>query len=365
MLFDGNVAAVALLVAWAAGSRQSRVAWWVCGAAAGAAVASSDSAALAVPLLAFRTTRRGGLPSAVSFATGLALPLALAGWHHAASLGTPFATPYQYQDPLFLQADAWLGVLDAPSLERLAGITISPFRGLFFCAPVLVLGIAGLGLMLRDPGRHFDGWMLTAMIAVFVLFNVCFNGWHGGWSVGPRYLVPVIPLLALPIAIVAQRWTGLVVVLGLFSISSMALFTAVDPQPPVGTSPIASRPDRSGLWRSPLVEYILPIFATGQATPILDAQRADSARTSSDAAPPLSYFEGPVSANPIGVYEAWIGRVLPPTGEVPRWNAFNLGEFVWPERRRSLLVPALAVGALLALAARSARRTPTPPAEEA
>jgi hypothetical protein len=367
MLFDANVAAVALLVAWAAGSRPSRLAGWVCGAATGAAVASSYSAALAVPLLAFRMIRRGGVPSAVTFATGLAVPLVLAGWHHAASLGTPFAIPYQYQDPLFLETGAWLGVLDAPSLERLAGITISPFRGLFFCAPVLVLGLAGLGLMLRDPGHRFDGWMLSALIAVFVLFNVCFNGWHGGWSVGPRYLVPVLPLLALPIAIVAQRMRGLVVALGLVSIASMTLFTAVDAQPPVGTSPIASRPDRSGLWRNPLVEYILPIFTTGQATPILDAQRADGAdaTTESDAPSPLSYFEGPVSANPIGIYEAWIGRVLPADGEVSRWNAFNVGEFIWPERRLSLLLPGLAVGALLALAVRSARRTSPPPTESA
>jgi hypothetical protein len=367
MLFDANIAAVALLVAWAAGSRPSRLAWWVCGAATGAAVAATYSAALAVPLLALRTTRRGGLPSAVAFATGLALPLALSGWHHSASLGTPFATPYQYQDPLFLDAAAWLGVLDAPSLERLAGITISPFRGLFFCSPVLVLGMVGLGRMLRDPEARFDGWILSALIAVFVLFNVCFNGWHGGWSVGPRYLVPVLPLLALPIAIVARRMRRLVLALGLVSIASMTLFTAVDPQPPVGTSPIADRPDRSGLWRSPLTEYILPIFTSGQATPILDAQREGGSGepTRDNPASALSYFEGPVSANPIGIYEAWIGRVLPATGDVPRWNAFNVGEFLWPQRRLSLVVPGLAVSALLGLALRSARRTSTPPSETA
>ena len=150
-----------------------------------------------------------------------------------------------------------------------------------------------------------------------------------------------------------------------YSIASMTLFTAVDPQPPVGTSPIASRPDRSGLWRDPLFEYALPIFATGRATPILEAQQqGGSERTAKDdAALPLSYFEGPVSANPIGVYEAWIGGVLPPVGDVPRWNAFNAGEFFWPARRRSLLLPGLAVGAFLAIALRAARRTSLPPSE--
>jgi len=358
MLFDGNVAAVAMLVAWSAGSRSPRLAWWVAGAATGAAVASSYSAALAVPFLALRTTRRRGLPGAVAFTAGLAVPLALLAWHHVASLGTPFATPYQYQDPLFLGPDAWLGVLDAPRLERLLGITVSPFRGLFFCSPVLLLGIAGLVRLTRDPGTRFDGCILVALIVVFVLFNVCFNGWHGGWSVGPRYLVPVLPLLALPIATVARGMRGPVMALGLISVVIMTLFTVVDPQPPVGVSPIASRPDRSRLWRNPLFEYTLPIFETGRATPILEAQRADGP---GGAAPPLAYFEGPVSANPIGVYEAWVGRVLPQTDDVARWNSFNVGELVWPGRRMSLLVPGAAVGVLLALAVRSARRAPTLP----
>ena len=67
-------------------------------------------------------------------------------------------------------------------------------------------------------------------------------------------------------------------------------------------------------------------------------------------------IKGPVSVNPIGVYEGFYFRVFPPDAAVNRWNAHNLGEFVFPESLLSLLPLALWVGAGVAVTLRRARQ---------
>jgi hypothetical protein len=76
---------------------------------------------------------------------------------------------------------------------------------------------------------------------------------------------------------------------------------------------------------------------------------------------PLSTFEGPVSVNPMGVYEGWFHRVFPPGSPQARMNSFNLGEVLFPGSRWSLAPLLLAELLLLGLALRIARRGATPP----
>lgn len=64
---------------------------------------------------------------------------------------------------------------------------------------------------------------------------------------------------------------------------------------------------------------------------------------------PMGGFVGPVSANPIGVYEGWFGRVFPCDSPETAWNSFNLGELCGLPGRTSLL-PLLAVWAVGAAA---------------
>ena len=94
--------------------------------------------------------------------------------------------------------------------------------------------------------------------------------------------------------------------LALASIYIMLLITAVDPQVP---TPI----------QNPLHDYVLRLVLGGR----LEVNGIK--------------IEGPVSANPIGVYESWdrpAGAVNPAQR---RWHSFNLGEFIWPNSRWSLI----------------------------
>jgi len=70
----------------------------------------------------------------------------------------------------------------------------------------------------------------------------------------------------------------------------------------------------------------------------------------------LSTITGPVSVNPIGVYEGWMYRVFPAHSMQARWNSFNAGEFLFEQSRWSLAPLFVVVGLLVVIAMRMAAR---------
>jgi hypothetical protein len=70
----------------------------------------------------------------------------------------------------------------------------------------------------------------------------------------------------------------------------------------------------------------------------------------------LASIEGPVSVNPIGAFEGLLtyGFYEPHSTQV-RWASFNLGEFLFPQSRWSLLPLLLLSGGACVLAWRRAR----------
>ena len=70
----------------------------------------------------------------------------------------------------------------------------------------------------------------------------------------------------------------------------------------------------------------------------------------------LSTVDGPVSVNPIGIYEGLFtyGFFRPFTAPT-RWASFNVGEFLFPDSRWSLLPLIVISGALAGIALRIAR----------
>ena len=69
---------------------------------------------------------------------------------------------------------------------------------LFIHAPLLLAALLGWWSFAKRFGRS----ALFIGVTVFMLFiPLCFySGWHGEWCYGPRYLIYLIPLLALPLS---------------------------------------------------------------------------------------------------------------------------------------------------------------------
>lgn len=321
----------------------------------------------------------------LAYGLGILGPLAMLLAYNVACFGTPFTTNYAYENPLFRNEAAVLGVFSAPSASAFAALLISPFRGLFYTSPVLLAAVAGLALMLRDSRHRAEAWVVASVAGFFLLFNMSFNGWAGGSAVGPRYLVPAIPFLTVPLAIGFARWPRIVAALAVVSAAVVMLSAAVDPQCPQYV--VQGRP----MWKfDPVREYVLPLFLRGTPDTIADAWRdgllsqaeremvarglppdaraaklaalrrsADDIVEGRDPGNPLGHVRGPVSANPIGIVEGGYYALHPPDSTPSAWNAFNAGEFLFPGSRLSLLPLVLLLGGCGFWMAREARRRPS------
>ncbi len=75
------------------------------------------------------------------------------------------------------------------------GLTISPFRGIFWYSPVLLLGLIGA---LPFTRRHrWEGIAFLLLVAAHILGYSRYLYWSGGVAWGARYMLPIIPFLLL------------------------------------------------------------------------------------------------------------------------------------------------------------------------
>ncbi|NQU44694.1 hypothetical protein HQ520_15500 [bacterium] len=113
--------------------------------------------------------------------------------------GSPLASGYSDQPE---------GIAFAtPILAGLYGFLFSIGKGLFFFSPPLILCLWGLGPMVRR--RPVFGWGIVILAVSFLIFQSKWRNWAGGWCWGPRHIMQMHALLAVPIAFwLAGGWTA-------------------------------------------------------------------------------------------------------------------------------------------------------------
>ena len=77
------------------------------------------------------------------------------------------------------------------------------YRGLLFYAPIVALVPFGLVGLAARRAWGVAVVSAAAMAAVFAV-NLSYPEWTGGWSTGPRLLVPLLPFAMLPVAALAR-----------------------------------------------------------------------------------------------------------------------------------------------------------------
>ncbi|HZN56321.1 MAG TPA: hypothetical protein VFB67_13465 [Candidatus Polarisedimenticolaceae bacterium] len=345
MLYDHDLVAVALTASFllASGEPTGRRLFGA-GLCAGAAVVASYLSVIGLAILGAYVWHRARPRSRVAvFLAGTIPPLAILGLYNIACFGRLVTTNYAWQNPYFRDAQGgFLEIFGGPDLGVLAALLVSPARGLFPISPVLLIGGVGLVRMIRSRSLRAEGWVCAAMIAHLLAFNITFKAWHGGWACGPRYLIPALPFLALPmISVAAGRGRWIRRLLLAVSVLGMAIVTVVDPQPPFGY-----RVDPPIMW-SPIWNIDLPQFAHGRPG------RYGTQEWPKDI---VARYREPVSVNPGGIYEGMPGRFFGLGSASARWSSFNVGEFALPGSRLSVLSLALAAAALALLVRREAQR---------
>jgi hypothetical protein len=135
----------------------------------------------------------------------------------------------------------------APRLRVLFELLFSA-RGILRTTPVLALAVLGLVLLYRR-GRRAEALVIAAIAVVIVGYDTGFIEPFGGWGPGPRYLMPMLPFLAAPLALVFRRVPLTAAALALGSVVFMVAATATVPLLPNNVR-IVQLGDRvnTGLW---------------------------------------------------------------------------------------------------------------------
>ena len=104
-------------------------------------------------------------------------------------------------------------------------------KGLFTLAPVLVMGVVGV-VLLRRRGRRAEAWTIAGMAVAYLVYNSGYWLPYGGGTPGPRFLMPLVPYLALPLALAYRRFP--VTTFALAVPSALFMLTATLTHPLIG-----------------------------------------------------------------------------------------------------------------------------------
>jgi hypothetical protein len=242
--FGHQLAAVCVAAAFMLLWRQRQV--WSLGRAAGAGAllglgAISDFMGLVIALLLWSyaastalgrlrdehsgaATMLGRVGMLTVFAALVASIQLAANW---ASFGSPFVLAQTHHATLAEHHQAGFLGIGAPNPEALYQLTIGTYRGLFVASPVLLLALPGLFLLARR--RRAEAVIIGAAWIAVLLIHSGYADWPAGTAYGPRYQIPLVPLLVLAAAPAAQRWPFVFKALALLSMVFTVAVTAHTP----------------------------------------------------------------------------------------------------------------------------------------
>jgi hypothetical protein len=154
------------------------------GAAAAAAALTRPQLFALAPILLWRVWSDGGRRAAVKAAVPIGAAVVLSVAYNVVRFGDP------------LQFDPLQGGIRFPGglVEGATGLLFFPRKSILLFAPVVVL----LPFALRSlwSRNRTAAWLIASNLVIVFLITAAWPAWDGGWSWGPRLLLPgVIPAL--------------------------------------------------------------------------------------------------------------------------------------------------------------------------
>jgi hypothetical protein len=180
-----------------------------CGLAAGAALLFRSTAAIFLPVLGVwflvvgyrkrdvRTAVRYGALFSVGAVVTLAVLVMFNTWRYGSALSFGYG-----QTGANLHGIRARGAL----LTGIWGLWLSPGKSIFLYAPFVLLAVAGIVISVRRLPADMS--LLIALVAANTVFFARVRFWSGDWAWGPRYMIIILPCLAVMCAPLVNmvRW---------------------------------------------------------------------------------------------------------------------------------------------------------------
>ncbi len=181
---------LAVYAAYAARDRRHALAWLiVAGTSLGLAVFIRERSAIMIPpfiVYVYLCHRRVLWRGWTAFFAPLLVLAGIIGLLNLSRYGSPLTFGFSA-----LQHTSF----STPLVLGLYGLLISPGKGLLLYNPIAWVGFIGLAIMFRT--RRREAILFALVILAELLFFAVYEFWTGGWNWGPRYIMPVLPLLVL------------------------------------------------------------------------------------------------------------------------------------------------------------------------
>ncbi len=205
----------------------------------------------AIVLAIYAVTLAASRKAKLAFIVGAALAAAVLASYNQICFSNPWSTGYSHLDfaPFREYTERGLFGISWPDPRISLALLTSVSRGLLLISPVLLFALMGLVFLYRRPQCRREFYVVAAMSALALLLYSGYPGWHGGWTFGPRYLVPILPFLALPMALAADGgfWFQLLFWPSVLQVALAQL----------------GAPHVSPEIRNPIVEFIIPLMREG------------------------------------------------------------------------------------------------------
>lgn len=205
LLFSHALVAAALFIAWALlfhewGDEKASRREFAAGALLGLAVISEYPAALPALIIFLGSMFRGNMVRVVRVILG-ALPFALIlAIYNFQAFGSPWvlSSAFERDESFRSMASSGLFGIRFPSPSIFFQLLFSPARGLLVFSPVLIAAAFAVPYAVRRMRQDAAWTLILAPLSMLVLY-AGYPNWHGGWTVGSRYLVAVIPFFVFPL----------------------------------------------------------------------------------------------------------------------------------------------------------------------
>lgn len=135
---------------------------------------------------------------AVIFGAGALVPLGWVAWTNYLRFGDFTKTGYHLAFPTVTY------LLSNPFIAGLRGLLFDGDIGLLWFTPWILL--VPFAMVRFWKVRPLECALSLAILLESGLFFACYIAWHGGWSYGPRLLLPALPFAVLPLVMLFEHW---------------------------------------------------------------------------------------------------------------------------------------------------------------